>query len=216
MSLKQEIEKMQQAFMPNIPEDIKQIMQAVTDDLLESSLTSKSLKFGDQAPSFSLPNASGQVIKSDDLLKDGPLVLSFYRGGWCPYCNLELQALKEAYPQMKQLGAKLVAISPETPNHSQETSERHALEFEVLSDVGNKVAQEFGLVFALAEELRPIYKQFGFDLPSYNGDESWEIPVPATYVIGRDGKITYGFVNVDYTQRAEPEDIVEALRAYAN
>lgn len=212
MSLKQKIEKVQQENMKQIPEDILNIMTAATEKLVQSDLTNRSLKKGDKAPSFTLPNALGKPVNSNELISDGPLVLSFYRGGWCPYCNLELHALQQAFTQMKELGVQLVAISPETPDHSLSTSEKHALKFEVLSDAGNRVAREFGLVFVLAEKLRPIYKEFGIDLHSFNGDDSYEIPVPATYVIGPDGTIVYSFVNADYTQRAEPADIINVLR----
>lgn len=212
MSLKQEIEKVQQESMKQIPEDTLNTLIAATERLVQSGLTNKSLKKGDKAPAFTLPNAAGKPVHSSALLNEGPLVVSFYRGGWCPYCNLELHALQQAFTQMKELGAQLVAISPETPDHSLSTSEKHALKFEVLSDAGNRVAEEFGLVFVLAEELRPIYKDFGIDLPAFNGDDSYGLPVPATYVIGSDGTIVYSLVNADYTQRAEPEDIINALR----
>ncbi|MFQ5675781.1 MAG: peroxiredoxin-like family protein [bacterium] len=212
MSLKQEIEKAQQESMKQIPEDTLKTLIAATERLVQSGLTNKSLRKGDKAPSFTLPNAAGNPVNSSKLLNDGPLVVSFYRGGWCPYCNLELHALQQAFTQMKEFGAQLVAISPETPDHSLSTSEKHSLKFEVLSDVGNRVAREFGLVFVLAEELRPTYKEFGIDLPAFNGDDSYELPVPATYVIGSDGTIVYSFVNADYTQRAEPADIIDVLK----
>jgi len=212
MSLKHEIEIMQQELLPQIPKAVLETLLATTEKLVQSGIADKSLKKDDKAPPFTLPNATGKSVNSSELLKDGPLVVSFYRGGWCPYCNVEFHVLQQAYPEMKRLGAKLVAISPQTPDNSLSTYEKHALTFEVLSDVGNRVARDFGLVFALAEEVRPIYKEFSFDIPAYNGDDSFEIPIPATYVISSDGLIVYSFVDADYSHRAEPIDIIEVLR----
>ncbi|MDQ6960345.1 MAG: peroxiredoxin-like family protein [Mariprofundaceae bacterium] len=149
-----------------------------------------------------------------DALEQGAVGLSFYRGGWCPYCNLELQALQQALPEIQSLGAQLVAVSPETPDNSLSTAEKHSLAFTVLSDQGNRVAKDFGIVFTLPEALRPVYAQFGIDLPAWNGDDSFELPMPATYVIGRNGIILDGFVNTDYTQRMEPERILDILRTH--
>jgi peroxiredoxin len=212
MTLKHEIEIMQQELLPQIPKAVLETLLATTEKLVQSGITDKSLKKGDKAPSFTLPSATGKSVNSSELLKDGPLVVSFYRGGWCPYCNVELHALQQAFPEMEGLGAKLVAISPQTPDNSLSTYEKHALAFEVLSDVGNRVARDFGLVFALAKEVRPIYKTFSFDIPAHNGDDSFELPIPATYVIAPDGMIVYSFVDADYSHRAEPTDIIEVLR----
>ena len=213
MSLQYEIKKMQQEIIPTIPEDVLNTIFEATERLVQSGITKKSLKEGDRAPSFSLPNGTGDTVSSIELSRRGPLVVSFYRGGWCPYCNLELRALQHSLTDIKTLGAELVAISPELPDNSLSTKEKANLTFEVLSDVGNKVARDFGLVFALAEEIRPIYKNFGFDIPISNGNDSYELPVPATYVIASDSTIIYSFVEADYTKRAEPEDIIEALKA---
>lgn len=212
MSLSLEIKKFQKEFLSQVPNEILDQMLSATERLIASGLSDKALKKGGVAPDFTLPNATGKSISSTDLLKDGPLVLSFYRGGWCPYCNLEFNALQKALPEIETLGAKLIAISPETPDNALTTAEKHNLRFEVLSDVGNKLARDFGLVFALAEELRPIYKSFGIDISAYNGDELYELPIPATYIINSDRTIRYSFVNADYTQRAEPSEILEALR----
>lgn len=212
MDLKQEIEKMQQELIPQIPEGILKTILSETEKLVSSGLTDTSLKKGDLAPSFTLPNTRGVPITSTDFLKTGPLVVSFYRGGWCPYCNLELHALQKTLSEMKAFGAQLVAISPQSPDNSLSTLEKHGLTFEVLSDVGNKVGQDFGLVFALADRLRPIYKEFGFDIPAYNGDNSYKIPIPATYIIASDNTIVYSFVNADYSQRSEPADIIDTLK----
>ena len=212
MSLKHEIEVMQQELLPQIPKAVLETLLATTEKLVQSGITDKSLKKGDKAPSFTLPNATGKSVNSSEFLKDGPLVVSFYRGGWCPYCNVEFHALQQAFPEMEGLGVKLVAISPQTPDNSLSTYEKHALTFEVLSDVGNRVARDFGLVFALAKEVRPIYKEFSFDIPAHNGDDSFELPIPATYVIAPDGMIVYSFVDADYSHRAEPADIIEVLK----
>ena len=177
-----------------------------------SGLGEQSLKVGARVADFTLRNAGGEDVQLADLLAKGPVVLSFYRGGWCPYCNIELRALQRSLPQINDFGAELVAISPETPDHAQDTTETSDLEYEVLSDTGNKVARAFGLVFTLAEELRPIYQDFGIELPDYNGDESFELPVPATYVIGQDGVVRHAFVDPDYSLRLDPDDVVATLK----
>lgn len=195
-----------------MPEEAKAVMDQATADLQQSDIVNRALAKGDAIPAFELPNALGQTVSSQTLLAAGPLVISFYRGGWCPYCNLELRALQQALPEIQAAGATLVAISPEAPDNSLSTIEKQDLTFEVLSDRGNQLARQFGLVFALPESLRPIYAAFGIDLPAYNGDTTFELPVPATYVVDTSGKIIHSFVDVDYTQRLAPEVIVEALK----
>jgi peroxiredoxin len=140
------------------------------------------------------------------------VVVSFYRGGWCPYCNLELRALQNALPEIKQLGAQLVAISPQTPDESLSTAEKNELEFAVLSDIGSATAKAYGIAFDLTEELRPIYSRLGHALPDKNGDDSWILPIPATYVIDKDGIVALAFVDVDYRNRLEPAEIVTAIK----
>ena len=157
------------------------------------------------------PAAAAYVLK--DLLAAGPVVLSFYRGGWRPYCNLELRALQPALPEITRLGATLVAVSPQTPDESLSTAEKNALAFPVLSDAGSATAKSFGIAYDLAEELRPIYARFGHALPDKNGDESWVLPIPATYVIDTDGTIALAFVDVDYRNRLEPAEILTALQS---
>ena len=212
MTLTKELKDFQQKFMASQSDSIKSIMVKATEDLVNTQIAEKSLKIGDVVPNFTLNNASGKSVSFKSLLAKGQVVISFYRGGWCPYCNLELRALEQSLPQIKSLGATLVAISPETPDSSLSTSEKNNLTFEVLSDLKNQVAQQFGLVFTLPEELRPIYEQFGIDIPAYNGDSTFELPLPATYVVNTDGKIVHSFVNADYTQRLDPDAILTALK----
>src|SRR6266404_8192805 len=154
-------------------------------ELAASGISQHALKAGDRVPDFRLPDARGDYVRLCDLLAKGPVVLSFYRGGWCPYCNLELRALQKVLPQITALGAQLVAISSQTPDESLSTAEKNELAFPVLSDVGSATAKAFGIAFDLAEELRPIYARFGHALPDKNGDESRVLPIPATYVIDR-------------------------------
>ncbi|MEL6495485.1 MAG: peroxiredoxin-like family protein, partial [Cyanobacteria bacterium J06623_7] len=179
--------------------------------LLESKVAEQSIGKGQKLSNFTLPNALEQEISLKSLLAKGAVVVSFYRGGWCPYCNLELRALQAALPEITARGATLVAISPETPDSSLSTKEKNELSFEVLSDRGNLLARELGLVFTLPESLRPIYSNFGIDIPAHNGDETFELPLPATYVVKADGTIVYHFVHADYTQRLDPDQIIEAL-----
>ncbi len=215
MTLSQEIAKYQERLAGQIPEGISAIMKSSSLTLAKSGILDKAKSVGDKAPPFSLPNNRGEMVSSERLLKDGPLVISFYRGSWCPYCNLEMKALQEALPAIDKLGAKLVAISPSLPEKSTSLGEKHSISFEILSDIGNKVAREYNVVFVMANELRPIYSQFGFDIENETGNNSYEIPIPATYVVNTDGTIVSSFVDVDHTKRMEPSSIIEALESIA-
>lgn len=195
-----------------LPEEVREVMEQAEIDLINSGIVERALKVGDTIPSFSLPNAIGKSIVIQDLLKLGAVAISFYRGEWCPYCNLELHALQTALPDIQACGASLVAVSPQTPDNSLSTIEKHELSFEVLSDVGNQVARKFGLVFIVPEALRPIYQKLGIDLPAANGDETFELPIPATYIVSPNGVIVYAFVKPDYTQRLAPDEIVNVLK----
>ncbi len=212
MTLSQELANFRQQFLGQVDSTTLAIMNQATNDLIDSGIVDRTLKVGDKAPDFTLPNATGESINLQQLLQQGAVVLSFYRGGWCPYCNLELRALQQALPEIKALGANLITVSPQTPDNSLSTAEKNELTFEVLSDIGNKVAREYGLVFTLPEQLRPIYQNFGIDLPAYNGDPTFDLPIPATYVIAADGKVVLAFANADYTQRLEPTEIISTLQ----
>ena len=163
--------------------------------LLESNITDHAKGVGDVAPPFRLPNIKGGHTSLLELLECGPVVLSFYRGGWCPFCNLEFKALHDKLPEMQALGATLVGISPETLVVSQQTVRDHQLEFEVLSDEGNQVVKDYGLLMVVDEAIRPYYAQWGINIPAANGDESFELPVPATYVIDQTGVIRAAHVD---------------------
>ena len=196
-----------------LPQESLAVMDKATSTLAASGITDTSLPVGAAAPDFTLPGVNGEQVSLAKLLTDGPVVLAFYRGGWCPYCNLELRALQAALPDITAAGATLVAISPQLPDNSLSTAEKLELAFPVLSDVGNVVAREYGLVFSLPEDLRSVYDGFGIDLPAANGDQTFELPVPATFVIGRDGSVAWRFVDPDYTHRGDPADVITAIKA---
>ena len=172
---------------------------------------SKALKVGDKAPNFTLKNALGKKVKLSALLKKGNVVLTWYRGGWCPYCNRALQSWQEALPELKAQGAIFIALTPELPDYSLSTKEKHHLRFEVLTDLNNEVARSYGLVFTLDEATATRYEQ-GFGLSVYNGNHLNQLPMPATYIIDQKGLIQYAFVNPDYTQRANPEEVIKKLK----
>ncbi|MDJ0713377.1 MAG: peroxiredoxin-like family protein [Prochloraceae cyanobacterium] len=216
MNLTEELNKYRNQFHANKPEQIKAVMVKATEELAKSDIVDNSLGEGETVPNFILPNAVGQKIELRSLLLEGSVVISFYRGGWCPYCNLELRALQQALPEMKKLGANLIAISPQTPDSSLSTAEKNKLCFQVLSDIGNKVAKEFGLVFTLPEKLRPLYLGFGIDVVAHNGDKSFELPLAATYIVDRNGLVIRAFVDADYTKRLDPEEIIAVLRELRN
>lgn len=196
-----------------IPVEVQAVMESAMRDLMNSDIVGRALKVGDAVPDFSLPDTKGALVKLSDLLQSGPVVLAFYRGGWCPYCNIELRGLQKHLAEMQKLGVTLVAVSPQLPDQSLSTEEKDALTFPVLSDVGNKVASQFGLVFSLPPPLREIYEKFGINLPKSNGDSSFELPLAATYIIKRDRTVAWSFVDVDYTKRADPQDVIGVLKS---
>ncbi|MCG8384429.1 MAG: AhpC/TSA family protein [Cytophagales bacterium] len=178
-----------------------------------SGILDQAKKMGDQAVDFELENALGDAVRLSDYLEKGPVILTWYRGGWCPYCNLTLRHMQKALPGFRAQGANLIALTPELPDKSLSTAQKHELEFEVLSDVGNQVARQYGIVFKLTDEVAEIYQQ-SFDILEYNGDDSQELPLAATYIINPRGKIVYAFLDADYRNRAEPTDILNALELY--
>ncbi|MDE0048204.1 MAG: peroxiredoxin-like family protein [Rhodospirillales bacterium] len=212
MSLKDELARLRAASAQKFPAETLAVMQGATKDLIASGIAEQSAGEGSAAPDFSLPNANGEPVASEALWGDGPAVVSFYRGGWCPYCNVELKALQDRLPEIEALGARLVAITPETPDNALTTQEKNEIGFDVLSDDGNRVASAFGLTFRLPDAVNDLYKGFGIDLESSNGEASQTLPVPATFVIGKGGTVLKAFVDADYTTRAEPDEIIAALK----
>ncbi|HJV63075.1 MAG TPA: peroxiredoxin-like family protein, partial [Albitalea sp.] len=186
-------------------------IEAANRRLAQSGLTDRALRAGQRAPDFVLADATGRPVDSKQLRSRGPLVISFYRGAWCPYCNLELQAWQRHLPELDALGATLVAISPQVPDASLTLAQKHALAYPVLSDFGHRVARQFGIVYEVDEAVRPVYQAFGVDLPAYNGDASFELPVPATYLVDRDGTIAGEWIDTDYRRRAEPSVVLSRL-----
>jgi peroxiredoxin len=188
-----------------------QAMQRATAELIDSGQAQRARKAGDAAPEFALLDPDGKQVTSRELLARGPLVLSFYRGVWCPYCNLELQALQQALPDIAARGASLIAISPQTAPNSRKSQRDNKLDFPILSDVKSEVANAFGIRFALPDYLVDVYAGFGNDLPTVNADPAWVLPMPARYVIGTDGVIAYAEINPDYTQRPDPSELLPVL-----
>ncbi|AUG53879.1 peroxiredoxin-like family protein [Thalassospira marina] len=197
----------------NVPYSVIETMHRATAELKASGLANTAKKAGDIAPEFSLKDPDGNLVSSKELLAKGPLIISFYRGVWCPYCNMELQALQETLPAFNQAGASLVAISPQTPVNSRKSVRQNKLDFPILSDPHNDVANAFGLRFAMPDYLIELYKNLKNDLPNFNGDDSWTLPMPARYVIAQDGRIVYSEINPDYTQRPDPQELLPALQA---
>ena len=207
------INEYKEAFKKKAPLEVQETMLAATKKLADVSISKNALKVGDIAKEIKLPNAIGNEISLYDSLENNDFaIISFYRGPWCAYCNFELKALQERNEEFKALGAKLIAISPQSPDSSLSTKEKHDLQFEVLSDTNNKTAKEYGLVFSLAEELRPIYKSFNIDIPAHNDEDSYELPMPAVFVINKNKEIVFSFVDEDYTKRCEPQAIIGIIK----
>lgn len=210
-SLTQALADYKTAFIARVDPARVQMMEAATDELRATGIERSALQVGDPAPDLTLPDALGKPVRLSDLWASGPLVLVFYRGGWCPYCNLELRAWQQQLDELRRRGAGLVAISPQTPDNSLSTAEKNALAFPVLSDSALAAAQAFGVAFELPPELVDLYGRVGNDLPTLNGNGQWVLPVPASYVVGRDGRIAWAHIDSDYRLRADPLDVLQAV-----
>ena len=206
ISLREQIAAFQQQRAGNTPAEQLQKQRAERANMLRSASSGTSLQVGDPAPDFTLPDAYGKPVTLSTLLKSGPMVLTFYRGDWCPYCNLALRAYQAILPEITALHGSLVAISPQNPDHTLLTVEHKELSYPVLSDVGNRVARQYTQIFTIPEaERRP-------NLQPYFEDNAWQLPAPGTFVIAQEGMTKLAFVDADYTQRLEPEAILDALR----
>jgi peroxiredoxin len=215
MSLKQELAEHRARSLARVPAERQAIMERHIMQL-RNGLAKTALQVGDRAPSIMLDNANGETVDIGAMLKNGPVIVAFYRGGWCPYCNLELRAFQRDLGDIRAAGASLVAISPEKPDDTLSTSEKNALNFEVLSDIGQKVGRAFGLVYDFSDELKSTYQEFGHDIPGRNGmPGEWALPISATYVIDRNGIVIYAYTDPDYRDRADPEEVLKVITGAA-
>ena len=215
MTLQTQLDAFKADLEAGMPPAVLKVLHRAIDNLITSGAAGRALKAGDKAPAFVLNDPMGQPVSSNTLLARGPLVISFYRGVWCPFCNIELKALQAELPNYQALGASLVAISPQTEANSRQSVHDNSLSFPILSDPGNAVAAAFGLRYALGDELVELHKALNIALPDFNGDDSWTLAMPARYVVGPGGLILFAEVNPDATRRPEPSDLLPALRGAA-
>jgi peroxiredoxin len=195
-----------------VPAATVEIHARVVDDLRSRGLSANSLAVGEKAPQFTLPDQNEKPVSSGELLSRGQLILCFFRGRWDPFCCGQLQAMNQIVPAVQEAGASLVAISPQTVKQSFFMADQHRLRFPLLSDAGNAVARQFRLVYRVPDEQQVIYRRAFINLPYTNGDESWELPIPATYILDRHSTVLYRSANEDYSERPEPAEILEQLR----
>jgi peroxiredoxin len=194
-----------------VPAETQAIHARAVAELKERDLAAHILRVGAKAPVFDLPDHNGKVVSSTALLRKGRLVLCFIRGRWCPFCVGQMEAMNLVVPQIESAGAALAAISPQTVKQSFFMQDQHKLRFPLLSDVGNTIARQFGLTYRVPDFQEAVYRRAFVNLPLVNGDESWELPIPATYILDRDGTVSYASAREDYTERLEPSDILDLL-----
>lgn len=212
MSLQDQLDQLTRATEPQVPAEIWEMIQAGYHKILAQELETGALEKGTKAPDFTLQNATGEPVSLKELLRSGKVILTFYRGAWCPYCNLALHAYQEKTEEFSSLGAQLVAVSPQTPDHSLSQKEKEDLGFVVLSDPRNEVARKFGLRFEMPEEHLRLLEALGMPYSGFNDNDDDSLPLSATYIIDESGEITWRFVDRDYRKRAEPADLINALK----
>jgi len=195
-----------------VPAETQAIHAQAVAELRQQRLAAKTLAVGTKVPQFELQDHDGKIVSSSDLLAGGRLVLCFIRGRWCPFCVGQMEAMNLILPQIEQAGAALAAISPQTVKQSFFMHDQYKLRFPLLADAGNQIARQFGLTYRVPPLEEAVYRRAFVNLPFTNGDESWELPIPATYILDRDGWVLYASANEDYTERPEPADIVTLLQ----
>jgi peroxiredoxin len=211
-TLSEQLANYRAGWRARVPADRQASMDQHVAHLKASGIARSAKQVGDRAPDIRLRDQHGEIFDVATLLAKGPVVVTFYRGGWCPFCNLELKAYQAVLPLIAAAGASIVAISPEKPDDTVSTAEKNALSFPVLSDVGHTVGKAFGVVYAFTEDLRGVYEGFKLDIPAKNGTpDDWSLPLSATYVIGADGVVLFADTRVDYRERTDPLDVLRVL-----
>ena len=211
-TLRDRIAEFTQNMAKHAPPEVVSMLAAEIRKLAESGIANRALAVGARAPDFSLPDARGGKVSLSTLVQTGPTVVTFYRGGWCPFCDLQLRAYQGALTEIRRLGAELVAISPQTPDFAMADVSTKELAFPVLTDAHNHVAKLYGLVFVLSDLMKELQKGFGNPIPKFNGDDSWELPMPGTFVIDKNRVVRLAHVDPDYMKRLEPAAILDSLR----
>jgi peroxiredoxin len=207
VTLREELSERASQGWADLPPERRAMYERSAVALEASGISSRALGEGDTAPDFELPDPTGRMVRLRDLRANGPVIISFYRGQWCPFCNLELRGLQRALAEVEAAGATLVAISPNTPDVTSNTVQELELEYPVLSDHDNQVARKFNLVYEMTQENIELYREIGRDIGTLNGTGKWELPVPATYVVDSRGTIRYAFVDLNHRRRAEPSEV---------
>jgi peroxiredoxin len=211
-TLSKTLEDYRAGWRARVPAERQVVMETHVAHLVATGISQTARQVGDVAPAIQLPDQHGTSFDVASLLAKGPVVVVFYRGGWCPFCNLELKAYQHTLSRLHAAGASLIAISPELPEHVTDTATKNELSFPVLSDVGQSVAKAFGIHYAFTDELRTAYDGFKLDIPGRNGSpDDWSLPLSATYVIGADGRIIFADTRTDYRERTDPEDVLKLL-----
>ena len=213
MSLAARLAERRELIAKYVPADTQATHRRVVEELRASGLEQRVLKAGDASPDFELPDQNNVPVLSRELLAQGPLIVVFLRGRWCPFCVATVEAWNEKLPQVRQSGAWLLAISPMTVKHGYFMHDQHKLAYPLLSDAGSQVARQFGLVYRVPDYQQAIYSKTFVNLPFLHGEPSWELSIPATFVIGRDRRIQFAAASADYTQRAEPAEVLQHLAA---
>jgi peroxiredoxin len=208
MSLTEDLKAQQARSRERLGPERTALFEDAIAELAADIAARKGAGVGDPAPDFRLANQDGIFVTLSERLGEGSVVLAFYRGAWCPYCNIQLRALQAALPALQAANASLIAISPQTPDDTLPLTERDGLAFDVLSDPACATAEAYGIAFALPERLRDIYAGMGNALPERNAADDWRLPIPATFVIAPDGKVAFADVDADYRKRAEPADVL--------
>lgn len=209
--LKQQIDELNEALASQLPSNIVEVFEQSIEDLKKQNIAETSAQLGQKFPNFSLTNWKNKTIELDGLLKRGKVIVAFFRGSWCPYCNLELQALQARLKELDDRKVSLVGVSPQLSNYNQELMGNHNLEFELLTDKDNKLAQMLGISFQLQEYAVSVYNSLGINLSMFNANENNELPVPAVFVVDTDYSIVYKFVDSNYMNRLDIEELIEQL-----
>jgi peroxiredoxin len=210
-SLREQTEALYAEHKRSMPPELRARVDGAIEELRNSGIESRCLAVGDKIPEFALPDMRGKLHDVSKLLARGPVVLSFYRGGWCAYCSLELRALQARLPDIRKKGAELLAITPQRAKGTQQTVDEHGLDYPILTDLGNKLGERFGLAYEVSDLIKPILESAGINIPIENEAPGYRLPVTATYVVDRTGTIVAAFTDPNHFRRMEPDDIIAAI-----